>query len=92
MTDPVGGDARPRLAAGHRLQWEKAQDTHVLLYPEGMVKLNATAAQILQRCDGNRSVSELVSELETEFGQTGLGPDVETFLTEARHRRWIDVG
>ena len=33
-------DSRPRVGRGFRLQWEQAQGCHVLLYPEGMVKLN----------------------------------------------------
>ena len=39
-------DARPAIAAGMRLQWESAQEAHVLLYPEGMVKLNGSAGAI----------------------------------------------
>ena len=42
---------QPRITAGLRLQWEPAQDCHVLLYPEGMVKLNQSAGEILKRCD-----------------------------------------
>ena len=47
---------RPRLDASvspmFRLQFEPAQDGWVLLYPEGMVRLNEPAAEILRRCDG----------------------------------------
>ncbi|MDE2371087.1 MAG: pyrroloquinoline quinone biosynthesis peptide chaperone PqqD, partial [Burkholderiales bacterium] len=43
--------SRPRVGAGFRLQWEAAQDCHVLLYPEGMVKLNGSAGEIMKRCD-----------------------------------------
>ena len=49
--------SRPRIASGFRLQWEEAQGCHVLLYPEGMVKLNRSAGEILARCDGQRSVA-----------------------------------
>ena len=38
----------PRVARGFRLQWEEAQGCHVLLYPEGMVKLNRSAGEILR--------------------------------------------
>ena len=37
----------PRIGHGFRLQWEPAQESHVLLYPEGMVKLNQSAGEIL---------------------------------------------
>ncbi len=51
---------RPAIARGFRLQWEPAQNAHVLLYPEGMVKLNGSAGEILKRCDGSRDVDAIV--------------------------------
>ncbi len=72
----------PRVAALYRLQWEPAQDAHVLLFPEGMVKLNRSAGEILARCDGTRTVDAIVA--------TGLAGDVDAFLTLAAERRWID--
>ena len=88
----MSGDAgtRPRVARGFRLQWEEAQDCHVLLYPEGMVKLNRSAGEILTRCTGTASVAEIVADLETAFGATGLRPDVEAFLDMARQQRWVE--
>ena len=47
--DTIEADAVPRIARGHRMQFEPAQDCHVLLYPEGMITLNPSAAEILQR-------------------------------------------
>ena len=81
---------RPRIARLYRLQWEEAQQAHVLLFPEGMVKLNQSAGEILRRCDGTRSVAALVAELETAFATTGLGPDVEAFLAHATARGWLE--
>ncbi|CAG1020084.1 partial PqqA binding protein, partial [Patescibacteria group bacterium] len=40
----------------HRLQWEEAQQKFVILYPEGMVELNQSSAEILKLCDGTRSL------------------------------------
>src|SRR5690606_40710421 len=54
----------PAIARGFRLQWEPAQSAHVLLYPEGMVKLNGSAGEILRRCDGVATLAEIVSDLE----------------------------
>jgi hypothetical protein len=45
----------PRHRRHFRFQWEPAQGCHVLLYPEGMVKLNQSAGEILKRCDGART-------------------------------------
>src|SRR5262249_58446441 len=47
----IDANARPAIGRGFRLQWEPAQAAHVLLYPEGMVKLNSSAGEILKRCD-----------------------------------------
>ena len=79
----------PRLSAHFRLQWEAAQQAWVLLYPEGMVKLNASAAEILKRCDGSRDVPALVADLETAFDATGLESDVRAFLDMARQQAWV---
>ena len=80
---------RPAISRGFRLQWEPAQAAHVLLYPEGMVKLNGSAGEILQRCDGTKTLSEIVSELETTFSREGLKQDVAAFLSLAHERGWV---
>ena len=79
----------PRIGHGFRLQWEAAQDCHVLLYPEGMVKLNQSAGEILKRCDGHRSAEAIVADLETAFSTTGLAPEVFAFLEIAARQRWL---
>lgn len=84
-------DSVPRVGRGFRLQWEDAQNAYVLLYPEGMVRLNASAGEILARCDGVRAVAAIVAELEQRFEQTGLEPDVLAFLAVARAQRWVEA-
>ncbi|SEQ51517.1 pyrroloquinoline quinone biosynthesis protein D [Solimonas aquatica] len=79
----------PCIRRGFRLQWEEAQQAHVLLYPEGMVKLNASAGAILSRCDGARSVPEIIAELEQQYACTGLEPEVRAFLNLATEQRWL---
>ena len=83
--------ARPAIGGGFRLQWEPAQEGHVLLYPEGMVKLNQSAAAILTRCDGIRTVSEIVADLERTYAVTGLLPDVCAFVALAVERTWLEL-
>ena len=82
-------EVRPRMAAMFRMQFEPAQDGWVLLYPEGMVRLNTPAAEILKRCDGRRTVDEIVAELEVAFEQTALHDDVVVFLSQALQRGWL---
>jgi pyrroloquinoline quinone biosynthesis protein D len=82
----------PRFRRGFRFQWEPAQSGHVLLYPEGMVKLNESAGAILGEIDGQRCVQDIVAELEAAFPQTGaLEGDVIEFLDHARQQHWIEL-
>jgi pyrroloquinoline quinone biosynthesis protein D len=73
----------------HRLQWEEAQQKNVILYPEGMVELNQSSAEILKLCDGTRQLAQLVHELETQFETSGLVNDVTAFLEVALKNGWI---
>ena len=58
-------DAAPiDVAKYHRFQWEPAQDCHVLLFPEGMVKLPGSGGEIFKRIDGARSLNAIVAALE----------------------------
>lgn len=88
----IAPTSRPSVAPMYRLQFEPAQDAWVLLYPEGMVKLNTPAAEILRRCDGRRSVDEIVGELEVAFARAHLQDDVRAFLMQARDRGWLAQG
>ena len=87
----IPSDARPALGRGFRFQWEPAQKAHVLLYPEGMVKLNGSAGEIMKRCDGVRTVAEIVADLESTFATTGLEKDVQAFMAMALQKRWLEV-
>lgn len=87
----VPADARPAIAPGKRLQWEPAQSAHVLLYPEGMVKLNGSAGAIMSRCDGVRTVGEIVADLEREYGLSGIAGDVHSFVALALEKRWLEL-
>jgi pyrroloquinoline quinone biosynthesis protein D len=79
----------PALSPMYRLQYEIAQRSWVLLYPEGMVRLNGPASEILRRCDGRRSVQQVVRELQDCFGEGDLRGDVCEFLSDAYERGWI---
>ena len=85
-------ETRPRIGAGFRLQWEPVQNCHVLLYPEGMVKLNQSGGEIMKRCDGARSVAAIAEELEQAFSAPDLGGDVIAFVEMARQQRWLTWG
>lgn len=83
-------DLTPRLRPGFRFQWEPAQNAHVLLYPEGMVRLNDSAGAVLGKVDGRRTVADIVAALEQQFPDAGsLTSDVCDFLTDAEQQHWI---
>jgi pyrroloquinoline quinone biosynthesis protein D len=73
----------------YRLQWEESQKKHVLLYAEGMIQLNESAALILQLCDGQHTSQEIINTLEKRFPDDQLSDDVYSFLQEAYNKRWI---
>jgi len=81
---------RPKLSRRFRLQFEPTQSRWVLLYPEGMVQLNDSAAEILKRCDGQRSLPDIVTALEQAFNAQDLAPQVQALLEEGQRRGWID--
>lgn len=80
----------PKLSRRFRLQYEEAQQRWVLLYPEGMVQLNPSAAEILKRCNGEQTIDAIVAELEAAFNAQGIGPEVRSLLEEGQRRGWID--
>ena len=83
------GATQPRIGAGFRLQWEPVQDCHVLLYPEGMVKLNGSAGEIMKRCDGVRSIAAIATDIEQTYTLSGLENDVLAFVEVAGKQLWL---
>ncbi|MFZ3184598.1 MAG: pyrroloquinoline quinone biosynthesis peptide chaperone PqqD [Pseudomonas sp.] len=83
----------PRLRRGFRFQWEPVQHCHVLLYPEGMIKLNESASEILKLVDGQRSVGAIVEHLTHQFpDMPGVDEDILTFMEVANAQFWIELG
>ncbi|MBX2868056.1 MAG: pyrroloquinoline quinone biosynthesis peptide chaperone PqqD [Acidiferrobacterales bacterium] len=78
-----------KMTNGFRLQWEPAQDAHVLLYPEGMVKLNPAAAEILSLVDGDRNIEEITEALQAKFPDADLSGDVKEFVSIATANGWL---
>ncbi|MEA9392447.1 pyrroloquinoline quinone biosynthesis peptide chaperone PqqD [Acerihabitans sp. TG2] len=80
----------PMFRRGFRLQWEEKQNSHVILYPEGVAKLNDSAAAILQLVDGKRTLGDIINDLCARFPQaTGIGDDVTEFFGQAYRQKWI---
>lgn len=92
MSQPaVDAGSRPAIERGFRLQWEPAQNAHVLLYPEGMIKLNGSAGEILKRCDGAATIAEITADLERAFAAANLYEDVIRFVNMAVEKKWLQI-
>ena len=81
---------RPRLVTGARLTYDDGRPEHVLLVPEGVVRLNPTAAEVLELCDGERSLDEIVSALSARYDGFDLRDDVRE-LVDAMTQRGLVI-
>ena len=80
-----------KIAAHHRFQWEEAQKSHVILFPEGMVKLNGSAGEVLGLVDGKNSVNQIVTSLKEKFqGVEGIEKDILSMIQFALDKAWIE--
>jgi pyrroloquinoline quinone biosynthesis protein D len=66
----------PRLVTGARLRYDEVREEHLLLVPEGAVRLNPTAAEVLGLCDGDRSLDDIVDVLCERYDGSDVGDDV----------------
>ncbi len=81
----------PKIGRHFRIQWEEAQKAYVLLSPEGMVKLNQSAGEILKRCTGEANVGDITADLEQTFNAQGLQQDVINFVELALQQKWVET-
>ena len=88
---PINGASIPAIDRRFRLQWEAAQNAHVLLYPEGMIKLNTSAGEILKRCDGKATLADITASLEESFGASGQSGHVFAFIGMAVEKKWVTL-
>jgi pyrroloquinoline quinone biosynthesis protein D len=71
---------RPRLVDGARLRYDDVREEHLVLVPEGAVRLNETAAQVLELCDGRRSLEEIAAALSQRYSGADVIDDVRELL------------
>ena len=94
MNHPIiDASSRPAVEHGYRLQWEAAQNAHVLLYPEGMIKLNRSAGEIMQRCDGKATIESIVDDLAAAYAadRARVDADVRGLLNGLAAKRMVDL-
>jgi pyrroloquinoline quinone biosynthesis protein D len=81
--------SKVRLAPGRHVQMETPRELCVLVHPSGVVQLNASAAEILELCDGTRTRDEIIAHILPRHTDPALAGDVREFLDAARRRGWI---
>lgn len=90
-TRPAVSDSdRPRLARHVRLTYSPTRQQHILQHPETVVVLNGTGAAILELCDGQRTVAEIVTELGAHY-RSVPDDEVRQFLTRLLGRRCLEL-
>ncbi len=78
------------LADHHRFQWEEAQSSFVILFPEGMVKLHGGAGEVMQLVNGKATVGEVVEALKAKFPDAeGIEADIVGMFDMALGKAWI---
>jgi len=78
------------LALHHRFQWEEAQNSYVILFPEGMVKLHGGAGEVLKRVNGIASVGDIVTELKAAFPDAeNIEKDIIGMFELAFSKAWL---
>lgn len=82
--------SRPKLARRARLTFDPSRERHVLLGPESVVVLNRTGADILELCDGQRTVADIVAVLSERFDRV-RGDEVSRFLARLVDKRYLEV-
>ncbi|RPE28136.1 pyrroloquinoline quinone biosynthesis protein D [Acinetobacter sp. BIGb0102] len=82
----------PAWRQGYRFQFEPAQNAFVILYPEGMIKLNDSAGAIGQHINGQQNVADIVALLKQQFGDIAeIEQDVVDYMRVAQQQYWIDL-
>jgi pyrroloquinoline quinone biosynthesis protein D len=81
---------RPRLVTGARLRYDEVREEHLLLIPEGVVRLNPSAAEVLELCDGDRSLDDIVGALSARYEGADVRDDVLE-LVDAMAQRGLVV-
>jgi pyrroloquinoline quinone biosynthesis protein D len=71
---------RPRLITGARLSYDDVREEHLLLIPEGAVRLNPTAAEVLELCDGEHSLDDIAGTLSAHYQGADVRDDVRDLV------------
>ena len=88
---PPFDSSQPRFASGCR--WGTQSSERVVLFPEGMIRVQGTGQNILELCDGQRTVQEIVTALSATYSggdPVKIREDVGNFLDALQQKRIVD--
>jgi len=90
MSDNIQHSYVYAIAPHHRFQWEEAQQCYVILFPEGMVKLNGGAGEVLKRVNGSASVAEIIADIKATFPDApNIEADIMGMFELALGKQWL---
>jgi pyrroloquinoline quinone biosynthesis protein D len=84
--------SHPRLAPGCRLG-DNNQQQRVLLMPERALRLNGPSLEIVQRCDGQHTVQQIITELQQIYSKAEpkkVEADILGYLALLNDQRALD--
>src|SRR6202040_4033999 len=84
--------SRPRLAPGCRLN-EKTRQPRTLLMPERALRLNGPSLEIVERCDGQHTVQQIIVDLQKIYSKAEphkVEQDILGYLTLLQKERALD--
>ncbi len=87
----IAENSKPVLAAGCR--WGGNQEKPVLLFPEGAIRVQGTGLAVLGLCDGQRTFSEILAELQRQYpggNEQRIREDAGKFLEQLHEKRVVD--
>ncbi|PCJ93788.1 MAG: pyrroloquinoline quinone biosynthesis peptide chaperone PqqD [Porticoccaceae bacterium] len=90
MNEIIAGNDVIEMSPLYLFRWEEPQKAYILLYPEGVVKLNDTGAAILKHCDGSQTASEIITQLNAIY-TTEVSESVYKFLEVSHAKGWIRI-
>jgi pyrroloquinoline quinone biosynthesis protein D len=85
--------ARPRLPKGVKLKRDEVRGRWTLLAPERIFEVDATAATVLELCDGERDLKTIVAELAERYNapQGVIQKDVVAMLADLKAKRVLET-
>ena len=89
----ISAESKPHLPRGMHLKHDATRDEWLLMAPERVLNLNGVAVEILKRCDGNATLSEIVDQLAAAFAadRAVIDKDVRALLAELAAKRMVDL-